>query len=116
VNLLTETRREIEAFERTPADVVFIGSLASGHRCTWDEFVRLADFDYDDGYGAQEVASDLVIVFRDGSLLQRHEYGGSEGWEFVSTTIPAESRPIRTLGGPEVAWSTLAELNQEEQS
>lgn len=46
----------------------------------------LAAIDYDDGYGSQELFG--IIVFKDGTWLQRHEYDGSEHWERMA--IPEE--------------------------
>lgn len=43
INLLAETREAIADSGHTPEDIVFIGSLDSGHRCTWDEFIKLTD-------------------------------------------------------------------------
>ena len=42
----------------------------------------MLDIDYDDGYGDQEIAVDLVVVFTDGGFLCREEYDGSEWWEY----------------------------------
>lgn len=112
MNLLAETLAAITASGHTHADIVFIGSLASGHRCTWHEFIKLADFEYDDGFGAPEIATDLTIVFADGQTMWRHDYDGSERWDYSPpATIPAVSHPIRTLGGPGVMWESLEELN-----
>lgn len=38
---------------------------------------------YDDGYGSQRLFG--VVVFKDGTWLERGEYDGSEWWEFKST-------------------------------
>lgn len=52
-------------------------------RCTWDTFSKVASkIDYDSGYGAQEIEGSLVVLFNDGSWLERWEYDGSEGWEY----------------------------------
>lgn len=45
-----------------------------------DKFIELANVLYYDGYGAQEVASDLVLIMNDGSWYERAEYDGSEWW------------------------------------
>lgn len=116
MNLLHETEQDIEESGHAPEDIVFIGSRESGYRCTWEEFTHLADIEYDNGYGAQEVATDLEIVFRDGATMWRHEYDGSEAW-FYSTpfTMPAESKPItRLVVKPEqIGWCDLADINQD---
>ena len=46
-----------------------------------DIFFRCLDFEYDNGYGCQEV--DGKIVFTDNSWIQRGEYDGSEWWTYL---------------------------------
>lgn len=112
MNLLKETTDEIRRTGHTPADIVYIGSR-DGYSCTWDEFTRLADVEYDAGYGGQEVASDLEVHFSDGSWLERSEYDGSECWEIRRRFVPpAETKPIRRLTGG--MWSSLAGLHEDE--
>lgn len=45
-----------------------------------DRFIKLANVLYDDGYGGQEVAADLVLIMNDGGWYERAEYDGSEWW------------------------------------
>lgn len=109
-NLLQETREAITKSGHSPDDVVFIGSEQSGHACTWGEFTNLADRDYDSGFGAAQVATDLVVVFRDGQKMWRGEHDGSEWWEYGTPFVaPAEPKPIRRIIGD--LWPSLAELN-----
>lgn len=68
-NFLEETKTDIEKSGHQTSDIVFIGSEKSGHQCSWDEFCLLANREYDSGYGGQEVSSDLIIVFSDGSSM-----------------------------------------------
>ena len=113
-NLLTETVRFMESIGESPGDIIFIGSEHSGYACTWDEFVILADREYDSGFGAQEVADDLIIVFSDGCRMYRHEYDGSEGWRYVRPFVrPEEMKKIRRLFVCNVGWETLAEIHRE---
>jgi hypothetical protein len=116
VNLLAETKEAIKDSGHTPDDIVFIGSRESGHRCTWDQFTQLADVTYHNGFGAQEVASDLEIVFRDGTTMWRHEYDGSENWDYsLPFVMPTESKPITalTVNPSKVGWCTLAQIHEE---
>lgn len=111
---LTETIRAIKRSGHKIGDVVFIGSVQSGHSCSWTKFRRLADFTYDSGFGTSEVASDLVVVFKDGKKLWRGEYDGSEWWEFDSplVKIPKKRNPITKLHGD---WGgTLEDLHDPE--
>ena len=113
-NLLKETKEAIASSGHTEADIVFIGSESSGHQCTWAEFCVLADVDYDSGFGAAQVAQDLIVVFSDGQKLWRGEYDGSEWWEH-STPFkrPEATLPISTLLCPpeRVGWVDLAECH-----
>jgi len=115
VNLLEETIDDIKISGHTPEDIVFIGSEDTGHRCTWAEFQTLANIKYDAGFGAQEVASDLIIVFSDGARMERSEYDGSENWRYSKPfTMPTESHPITHLtvaGSDRVGWCDLKDLN-----
>ena len=117
MNLLQETLEALSLADKTPADVVFIGSLISGHSCSWEAFTALADREYDAGYGRQEVAEDLTIVFHDGDRLERREYDGSEWWELVRVTKTPEAKPLKTIFvGEKGGWCALAELNGGEEA
>lgn len=86
-NLLEETIDAITRSGHTISQIVFIGSSNGKYRCTWDEFQKLADREYDSGYGSNEVASDLIVLFGDGKKMWRGDYGGSEWWEFDSPAV-----------------------------
>lgn len=98
MNLLEETKDDIKSSNHKLGDIVFIGSRKSGHSCTWKEFETLADIEYDNGYGGQEVATDLIIVFEDGVIMSRGEYDGSEWWEWTEPFVmPDELKPISKI-------------------
>jgi hypothetical protein len=44
----------------------------------YEEFLKWLDFEYDDGYGSQELHG--FILLKGNSWLDRHEYDGSEHW------------------------------------
>jgi len=90
MNLLKETLDELKENGKTEADVCWVGNL--NLKCTWDAFKKIADTEYDCGFGSAKVAQDLLIVGKDW-WLERHEYDGSEWWEYKST--PKE--PIETI-------------------
>jgi hypothetical protein len=111
MNLLKETLADIIHSGHEPKDIIFIGSQESGHSCTWEEFQTLADFDYDAGYGSQNVATDLIVVFKDGSFMRRYEYGGSEEWDyFTPFKMPEETKPIRYLTRNGYLWNSLEDI------
>lgn len=118
MNLLNETIEYLQYCEQTPDNITFIGSETTGHCCTWKEFGILADVEYDPGFGAQEVASDLVIWFDNGGKMYRHEYDGSEGWCYqrpVGTPLP-EPKPIKRLVvlADRIGWETLEEMQRDD--
>lgn len=111
LNLKKETLEAIKNSGHQTADIIFIGSEESGHQCTWKQFAKLANRDYDDGYGGAQVASDLIIVFSDGAKMWRGEYDGSEWWEYSSPfKRPAENHPISSLFA-DVGWDSLSTIN-----
>lgn len=110
-NLLKETKDCMGSHLLDAEDITFIGSLKSGYSCTWEEFLSLADEEYDSGYGAPEVAQDLCIVFRSGTYMERQEYDGLENWRVVDpVVIPITRQPIKTLFA-DIGWKDLQEIN-----
>ena len=115
MNLLEETLEVLAKFGKTPKDVRWVGSADGEFAITWDEFVKIADVEYNDGFGAQEVAEDLVVV-GDDWWLERREYDGSEWWEFK--TLPKKKKNAKkfdkvlaTQAG-KVGWVKLKEINE----
>ena len=89
MNLLNETLNILKENGKTTADVRWVGRASISAKCGWDDFSKQADFEYNDGYGWQEIPADLVVV-GDNWWLERAEYDGSEWWEFK--TIPKGPR------------------------
>ena len=80
-------------------------------------FIELAkSTNYDSGYGAAEIATDLKVGFTIGGFetyMYRYEYDGSEGWEYPKNTEPPEKIvTIKSLGGNNIMWDTLSEINK----
>jgi hypothetical protein len=116
MNLLEETIEDIKSSGHTEKDIIFIGSEQSGHSCSWEEFKTLADIEYDCGFGAQEIATDLIIAFEDGSKMWRHEYDGSERWEYSKPfKMPKELKPIARLTFDGCMWETLEDIQSAKQ-
>jgi len=115
-NLLIETKNAIKDSNHNLGQIIFIGSEESGHSCTWSEFCCLANQEYDSGYGAQQVACDLIIAFDDGQKMWRNEYDGSEGWEYSTPLkISPQKKTIKYLFvfGNKVGWESLQRLHEE---
>lgn len=114
MNLLQETKEAIADSGHSEDQIVFIGSEETGHQCTWEQFQALADVEYYSGFGAAEVAQDLVVVFSDGTKLWRGEYDGSEWWEYSRPfQRPEASLPIERLvvASRKAGWKKLANIN-----
>ena len=87
MNLLKETIKILEENNKTVKDVLWIGTSES--KINWSEFEILGDFNYDSGFGGAIINSDLIVRGK-GFWLERHEYDGSEWWEFK--TLPKTSK------------------------
>ena len=88
MNLLQETIQILKEHNKTLQDVLWIGSsITDGSsyrlntRTTVEDFVIRANQNYDDGYGREEVNMGLIVV-GENFWLERHEYDGSEWWEY----------------------------------
>ena len=68
MNLLDETKGEISQSGHSTDDVRFVGSRDGKLGIPWSQAEKVLDIDYDDGYGGQEIAADLVVVFTDGGV------------------------------------------------
>jgi hypothetical protein len=109
MNLLSETVDALSNSGKSRSDVRWIGSTNYGY-FDWGYFVKIADVEYNDGYGAAEVARDLVIV-GDDWWLERKEYDGSEWWTFKKLPIKPQNKiePNRVTSSYD---RSLRELNE----
>ena len=107
-NLLEETKEILENHNKTIEDIKWIGT--SKHYVDINKFIELADSIYDDGYGVQEVADNLLIVGTNW-WLERHEYDGSEWWEYK--TIPQKPKKFLELKSlyADIGWESLERIN-----
>ncbi len=96
-NLLKETIEELADNKKVPQDVQWVGSQDGKYSLSWEQFaVKASQIDYDSGYGGQELASNLVVVGPDW-WLERHEYDGSEWWEFKTLPVCTEDTQAFTF-------------------
>jgi len=79
MNLLEETKEVLRVWGKKTKDVEWVGTRET--YMTWEEFENIADYEYDSGYGGQEINDKLLVVGKD-FWLERHEYDGSEWWEY----------------------------------
>lgn len=106
-----ETIAILEQNNKSLDDVAWVGTEFV--EIPIQNFVELADFDYDDGFGAQKVASDLLIVGQD-FWMKRVEHDGAERWQYH--TMPQRPTVKKTATALHVAdqfvgWKTLSDLN-----
>jgi hypothetical protein len=83
INLLQETIAVLKKNGKTPEDVKWVGNYKISF--SWDDFAKIADFEYDHDYGISEIKESLVVVGNDWWLARR-EYDGREWWKFL--TLP----------------------------
>lgn len=101
-NLLEETITCLKENGKKESDVLWVGRDYYDHKknkdfCyknTWENFRKKANIMYDAGYGGNEIGLDLIVVGKD-FWLERHEYDGSEWWEFK--TMPTEPKKVMEL-------------------
>jgi len=78
-NLLSETIEILSDNNKTESDVLWVGDLTAYF--SWEHFKKIASVDYDNGFGGAEIIQCLKVVGND-FWLERHEYDGSEWWEY----------------------------------
>lgn len=110
INLLKETEETLKKNGKSLSDIEWVGCPM--FQIDIGQFLNLADVDYDAGFGAPEVATDLLVVGKD-FWLERHEYDGCEWWKFKTCPAkPNDVRNVHTLVGG--AWDSLSQLNEED--
>ena len=78
-NLLQETNSILARHGKTCRDVEWVGN--TDKYMMWDDFEKEANFEYDDGFGGEEINTSLLVVGKN-FWLERHEYDGHEWWEY----------------------------------
>lgn len=86
MNLLQETLNDLKENGKNSADVRWVGRASINAKCGWDEFVKQANFEYENGYGSAEIPGDLIVA-GDDWWLERAEYDGSEWWKFKTFPV-----------------------------
>ena len=94
-NLLNETKEILKENNKKIEDIKWIGCRS--FYVDIEDFIKLSNTLYDNDYGSPKVAEDLLIV-GDNWWLERHEYDGSEWWEYKSIPIkPERKEKIKAL-------------------
>lgn len=110
-NLWEETTIILMEHGKTFKDVKYI--QGSDFVITKENFEKVAKkSNYYSGFGAPEVAEDLVVV-GDNWWIERCEYDGSEWWEYKEK--PKQISEIKEVSCLACRmWGKLAELNETE--
>ena len=112
-NLLDETKRILQKTGHNLSDIVWVG--CEDYRIEIAQFIALADVVYDDGYGGAEVAIDLLVVGTDW-WLERHEYDGSEWWEYKTLPQrPQEVKRVKRVVTNRCSELSLTQINEEDE-
>lgn len=116
MNLLEET---LDFFRSSynPEENIY-GIVTSMGIISWEDFKKIAKNDeYNDSYGCQEVATDLMIFHKNGILVRKDFCDGLEGWENIYMDFstfklePADMSKIKTFVGG--CWNSLKEINED---
>ena len=91
-NLLGQTKEILEKHGNTLKDIEWFGSARVR---LVGNLKKALDFSYNSGFGIEEVFEDLILVGKD-FWLERHEYDGSEWWEYK--VIPSKPKKSAKLG------------------
>ena len=115
INFRDETLNAIQSSGQKLEDVMFIGSQDGKYRMSLAKFLTLSNFTYDCGYGAPEIAGDLIVYFNDNTYMTRGEYDGSEWWEYNEPLVYDKEDKYEELerfnGG---MWKSVERLNNKE--
>lgn len=112
-NFLQETLEILTANGKTPADVSWVGEEDDRYCISWEQFMAIADFDYNNVEGGSDIATDIVVVGHDW-WLERHDAEGAEWWEYKTLPRPKqEAKPFANLRAsvPEMKWFSLRAVN-----
>jgi len=113
MNLLQETTKTLMSYDKTWDDVLWIGG--SEFTISIEDFKRLADHAYDNGYGSTEVAEDLKVVGKDW-WLERYEYDGAECWVYKAyPTKPLKQKSVKRVISFGIGRKSLAEMQNKEE-
>lgn len=95
INLLKETLDILSKNHKTPQDVEWCGNKQE--HFSWNHFEKIANIEYDNDFGINEICSDLLVVGKNW-WLERNEYDGREWWEYKKLPIrPAEEKLIDSV-------------------
>ncbi|WP_416453696.1 hypothetical protein QK912_04845 [Lactococcus lactis] len=109
-NLYDETVTILERYDKTIADIEYIGTLETKIN-THKALELMKKTNYDDGFGSQEIADNLMIR-GNGFVMTRGEYDGSEWWDYMQTdpSLPQVESDVKSFEA-NIGWESLEEIN-----
>lgn len=109
--IVEETIEDLKELGYKESDVLWVGSRDGEYAMSWADFKdKFKNLRYDDGFGAQEIASDLVVV-GDNWWLEREEYDGAERWAYKKSPKITSGKSFDKIIG---AWDVLADIMEDE--
>ena len=108
--LIQETKDFMDALGYTKEDIQWIGGddFTVPIDCFWNASPQF----YESGYGWPEAATDLKIVFKDNTWLERAEYDGSEWWEYMKCPVmPLRIERVDNFVCNDIGGGILAKMN-----
>lgn len=105
MNLYKELTEVLNNHGKTLDDIVWVGNYLTTVPVDWflDEIKK---FEYDSGYGCAEVRESLMIVGEDW-WLERHEYDGSEWFEFKHLPKRPEKHSLENIWDNQQSWEEV---------
>ena len=100
-NLLQETIEVLKWHNKTLEDIIFVKDDKDediNSKITIEELKTILDVNYDNGWGIIEINMHLQLIGKD-FWLERHEYDGSEWWEYKELPIydPGKEAPLSQI-------------------
>jgi len=108
MNLYEETTEVLKEYHLTWKDVEWVG--CGEFYIPLEDVPTLFNVEYDSGYGAPEIAQDLLVVGK-GWWLEREEYDGSEWWNFH--TCPSKPKNEKKIWNVLGSYCSLEEANTD---
>jgi hypothetical protein len=118
INLLDDTIESIRDAGHVTDDVEYVGSADGAYRLDWNGFVPIAKSTWYGGYHDDdytEIAYDLIVMFKDGSMLTREWQPESESYWVYRNPAPSAFKEFTTVGTYEdfyVEKDTVGDLNK----
>ena len=110
MNLYDETVKVLEIHNKTIDDIKYIGTSKTKVNI-YKAIELMKKTNYDDDFGSQEIANNLIIKGSD-FIMKRREYDGSEWWdyEYTDKPLPQVETDVKSFTAG-MGWKSLEEIN-----